>query len=113
MRDKIVALADISMYTDAGDVPLGEILTRVYEKQNSQKIDIAKLSKENSLGAAFEAIVPDYDKMRVYNSDIKKLFTWYNILLDAGYTSFLDKPEETSSDSDSEPAQEETPAEEQ
>ncbi|MDE7414200.1 MAG: DUF5606 domain-containing protein [Muribaculaceae bacterium] len=93
-RDKVVSLGDIAMYTESGDTPLGEILDKVYAKYDGKKIDVKGLVKEDGLRAAFEEIVEDYDRDRVYNNDIKKLFTWYNILVDSGYTKFAEEKEE-------------------
>ncbi len=87
-RDKVSSLGDIAMYTESGDTPLGEILDKVYAKHNGEKIDVKALVKEDGLKKAFEEVVEDYDRDRVYNNDIKKLFTWYNILLDNGFTKF-------------------------
>lgn len=92
-RDKVVSLGDIAMYTESGDTPLGEILDKVYAKHEGKKIDVKALVNSKGLRPAFEAIVEDYDRDRVYESDIKKLFTWYNILVDNGFTKFT--PEET------------------
>ncbi|MDE6716694.1 MAG: DUF5606 domain-containing protein [Muribaculaceae bacterium] len=95
-RDKVVSLGDIAMYTESGDTPLGEILDKVYAKYEGNKIDVKTLVKEDGLRTAFEEIVEDYDRDRVYNNDIKKLFTWYNILVDNGFTKFSEEeaPEE-------------------
>ena len=56
--------------------------------------------KSNGLRDEFEAILPDYDKERVYPTDIKKLFTWYNILVENGYTKFTEEVEETETPED-------------
>ncbi|MDE6794387.1 MAG: DUF5606 domain-containing protein [Muribaculaceae bacterium] len=93
-RDKVVSLGDIAMYTDSGDKPLGEILDLVYEHNDGKKIDVKELVKTNGLRDEFEAILPAYDKDRVYPTDIKKLFTWYNILIDNGYTKFTEEVKE-------------------
>lgn len=93
-RDKVVSLGDIAMYTDSGDKPLGEILDLVYAHNDGKKIDVKELVKSNGLRDEFEAILPDYDKERVYPTDIKKLFTWYNILIDNGYTKFTEEVNE-------------------
>ncbi len=93
-RDKIVALGDISMYTDAGDTPLGEILDRVYAHFEGKPIDVKGLQAEKKLAETFGEIVPDFDRNRVYDSDIRKLFSWYNLLLGAGFTQFANKDEE-------------------
>ncbi len=94
-RDKVVSLGDIAMYTESGDTPLGEILDKVYAHFDGKEIDVKTLVKEDGLKKAFEEIVEDYDRDRVYNNDIKKLFTWYNILIKNGFTKFT-KEEETS-----------------
>lgn len=94
-RDKVVSLGDIAMYTDSGDKPLGEILDLVYAHNDGKTIDVKQLVADNKLRDEFEAVIPDFDKERVYNNDIKKLFTWYNILVEEGYTKFTeDKAEE-------------------
>lgn len=87
-RDKIISLGDISMYTDSGDKPLGEILDKTFEKYQGKEIDVKKLSEENKFKEAFGEIIPDFDRDRVYDNDVKKLFSWYNILINAGYTEF-------------------------
>ncbi len=99
-RDKVVSLGDIAMYTDSGDKPLGEILDLVYVRNEGNKIDVRALVKEGRLRDEFEAVVPDFDKERVYDNDIKKLFSWYNLLVEAGFTVFTEEeqpesPEET------------------
>ncbi len=76
---RISALEDISIYTEDDDVPLKDVYASIYEKEDggegpSHKADMADLK------AYMSEILPDYDKDRVYNSDIKKLFQWYNVL---------------------------------
>ena len=100
-RDRVVSLGDIAMYTESGDTPLGEILDKVYAKHEGKEIDVKELVKSKGLHKEFEAIVDDYDRERVYDNDIKKLFTWYNILLQNGYTKFTEpeSPEESEQES--------------
>jgi hypothetical protein len=90
-RDKIVSLGDIAMYTESGDTPLGEILDKVYAKYEGKAIDVKTLEKEGGLKDAFGAVVEDFDRDRVHNNDVKKLFTWYNVLLAAGFTKFAEE----------------------
>lgn len=76
---KISALEDISMYTEEGDIKLTEVFARIYEKEKGgQTID--PKSSGDKLKAYFESVLPEYDRDRVYTSDMKKLFTWYNLL---------------------------------
>lgn len=94
--DKVISLADIAMYTDNdGEVPLPEVLQRVADKEDAKEVafDYKKASVED-LQAYFAEILPDFDRDRVYPTDIKKLITWYNLLVNAGITTFVNKTEE-------------------
>lgn len=77
--DRISALDDISIYTVEGDKPLRDIFADIYAKQDK---GLAPSHKEDisTLQAFLIDILPNYDEERVYPSDIKKLFQWYNIL---------------------------------
>ncbi|MCM1377173.1 MAG: DUF5606 domain-containing protein [Clostridium sp.] len=90
-RDKVVSLGDIAMYTDSGDKPLGEILDLVYANRKGEKIEVKELQKNGGLRPLFKEIIPDFDEDRVYDNDIKKLFTWYNLLIEAGFTKFAEE----------------------
>lgn len=93
-RDRVVSLGDISMYTESGDTPLGEILDKVYAANDGKEIDIKGLVATKGLKDSFGKAVEDFDRDRVHDSDIKKLYTWYNILLATGYTKFVEEKEE-------------------
>ena len=92
-RERVVALGDIAMYTESEDKPLGEILDTIYAKENGKKLDVKEIISGEGLKAKFEEYIPDFDKERVHDSDVKKLFSWYNILVDNGFTKFADKEE--------------------
>ena len=95
-RDKVVSLGDIAMYTESGDTPLGEILDKVYAKEEGKPIDVKALAaKSGALKEKFAEIVDDFDRVRVHDGDIKKLFTWYNLLVKAGFTKFTEEKEES------------------
>ena len=101
-RDKVVSLGDISIYTNDGDVPLTDVLEKVKEATGCQPVDV-KSMKENELRDYFKTILPEYDEDRVYTTDIKKLFSWYNQLVAAGVTEFKD--EEVAQDESAEKAE--------
>lgn len=92
-RDKIISLADIAMYTRGEDKPLNEILDNVYAKQEGKLIDIKGLVDNGKLRETFAVFLPDFDEDRVHDSDIKKLFSWYNLLVGAGFTKFTKEEE--------------------
>lgn len=93
-HDKVISLGDISIYTDEGDVPLSDVLETVKAKNEGQPVDIKALGKDSDVREYFAEILPDFDRDKVYTSDIKKLLTWYNQLLAAGITEFASKEEE-------------------
>ena len=93
-RDKVISLGDISMYTDSGDKPLWEVLDAIKTKYNAKALDAAKYKEPEALQEFFKGVVPDYDADRVYNTDIKKLINWYNLLINSGMTDFQPKEEE-------------------
>lgn len=92
--DKVISLADIAMYTDNGEVPLAEVLQKVADKEESKEASLnPKKASNEELQNYFAEILPDYDRERVYMTDIKKLLTWYNLLVNAGITVFVEKDE--------------------
>lgn len=92
---RVSALSDISMYTTEDDVKLSTVMANIYKYTNgAQAIDSKKASSEE-LKAYMSKVLPNWDKDRIYTSDLKKLFTWYNILQAAGLVSDKDEEEET------------------
>ena len=80
------------MYTESGDTPLGEILDKVYAAKEGKEIDVKALAaKSGALKEEFAGIVEDFDRDRVHDGDIKKLFTWYNILIANGFDKFAEE----------------------
>lgn len=82
-RDKVVSLGDISIYTDENEAPLKDILITIKEKESGAKASIATNAKPEELKKYFEEILPNFDKDRVYPTDIKKIISWYNLLINA------------------------------
>lgn len=81
--NKISALEDITMYTESDDVPLGDVMQNIYNKCSGKqgpdhKEDIAALRKE------LDTVLTGCAHDQIYDSDIRKLFQWYNLLQSAG-----------------------------
>lgn len=87
-HEKVISLADISIYTENGDVPLPEVLEKVSAYTGGQPVDLKAFATDADLRSYFAEILPDYDKERVYTTDIRKLLSWYNQLIAAGVTEF-------------------------
>ena len=93
-RDRVVCLGDIAMYTVGEDLPLAEILDRVYSVEEGKTVDFKSMDSDG-LRQEFAKAVEDFDRDRVYPSDIKKLFSWYNLLVNEGYTKFTEEKKDT------------------
>jgi dephospho-CoA kinase len=102
LHDKITSLNDVSMYTDGDDTPLLTVFNNIKTMQDGKPVDLdpKKASKEQLEDFMAKAL-PDYDRDRVYQNDIRKLITWYNILVTNGITDF-DLPEEQSEEAQEE-----------
>lgn len=80
---KVSSLEDISMFTTGDDKPVSEIMKNIYDKEKGGACIDSK-ADDKSVVAYFGSILPDYDKDRVYTSNMRKLFTWYNGLQTTG-----------------------------
>lgn len=86
LRNNVSLLSEISMYSESGEKPLAEVMRSIAKKEDegtalSPKADNAELL------SYFGEVFPDFDKDRVYPSDIKKVLNWYNILQAKGMVS--------------------------
>jgi hypothetical protein len=99
--DRISALEDISIYTYEEDIPLREVFESIYKKEDGKLAPSHKDSLDK-LTSYLEEVLPDYDKDRVYPSDIKKLFQWYNLCINAGVLALDPENDEELTESKSE-----------
>ena len=91
---RILSLEDITIYTVDGDVPLIEVFGKIAKKEkHGPALDPSKV-KMDELRDYLQGVQKDYDRERVYSSDLKKLFVWYNLLAEKGLTKDLKKEEE-------------------
>lgn len=87
--DRVTSLADIAMYTDSEDMPLWRVLKNLGEKEQYKECSLNyRKCAVKELRDYFGEVLPEYDRDRVHDSDIKKLIQWYNILVKNGYTDF-------------------------
>ncbi len=93
-NERISSLKDISIFTQTEDVPLVKVLQSIYKIENGGKCISSKAS-DNELKDYMEKVLPQYDKQRVHVSDMKKLFNWYNILLDNNLVDDKEPEEQT------------------
>jgi hypothetical protein len=98
---KVSALEDIAIYTYEGDIPLKDIFKSIFDKEEGGQALTPKASG-NELKTYFEEVVPEFDKDRVYVSDIKKVLNWYNSLQEKDLLDFTEPEEDTEEKKDSE-----------
>jgi len=89
---KINSLKDIAIFSKEGEIPLEEVFKKIYEKENGEQA-IDYKSEPAKLDAYFSGIITEYDKDRVYISDIRKVISWYNILQSLDMLKFKKEPE--------------------
>jgi hypothetical protein len=104
-HEQISSLKEISIYTETDSVSLKEVLKKVRELQDDKPIDNPKKASADDLKALFEQLVPDYDKEAVYVSDMKKVFTWYNLLLKNNMLDFTDDEDEEVTEAEDKPSE--------
>ena len=86
LRSNVSLLTEISIYTHDAEKPLAEVMRAIAVKENNGPA-LSHKEDNSKLIAYFKEIMPDYDEDRVYPSDIKKVFNWYNILQSKGLVS--------------------------
>ncbi|MEM6721162.1 MAG: DUF5606 domain-containing protein [Bacteroidota bacterium] len=88
LRHNVSLLSEIAIYTYTEEIPLGDVLEKVKQKENGAAASISHKESKNVLTDYFSEVLPDYDQDRVYPSDIKKVIQWYNLLHSKGITDF-------------------------
>lgn len=95
-------LENITIYTDGDGTELKEVFQEMKRQQNENPPVDAK-EDGAALMSYFEKIVPDYDRERVYSSDIKKVVRWYQILDQENLIDLEDEPDKKQEESETKP----------
>ena len=91
---QVSSLNDICVFTNDEDVPLKSVLHKIFQTTAGGKVQENRTSTDAELKKYMEEILPEYDKNRVHVSDMKKLFSWYNMLHENGLLIFDEKETE-------------------
>lgn len=97
--DQVVSLADISIYTDDDkEVSLLSVFESIKNNYDGKAVDLSpKKADQEDIVAFFAKVLPNYDTDRVRITDMRKVLSWYNILINNGISEFLPKAEEENS----------------
>ena len=90
-RDRMSSLEEISIFSVDEDRPLKEVFKMINEKMG-EKVDFDfKKASNGELRSKFLEVMPDYDQDAVYPSDMKKVFAWYQMLMDKSLLDFTEE----------------------
>ncbi|HEU4719680.1 MAG TPA: DUF5606 domain-containing protein [Bacteroidia bacterium] len=92
--NRISTLEDISIYTTAEELPLKEVLRKIFDKEKGGNCIDPRSADEAAMREYMLSVVPEYDAERVHVSDLKKLFTWYNLLNASGLLTAKEEEKE-------------------
>lgn len=88
-NDRISSLGEIRIFTDTDERPLEDVMQAIYKHLDGKATAFEpKKAESKELADLLAVVLPDYDRDRVHTSDMKKLFSWYNILAAAGKITF-------------------------
>ncbi len=96
---RVSSLEDIAIFTMDEEVPLADIFYMIQEKSEGKET-ISHKAPAEELKSRFRELVPEYDEDRVYVSDIKKVFQWYNQLNEHEMLEVIEKEEDKEGEDD-------------
>jgi len=91
--DRLNSLSDIALFTTGEELPLKDVFQRMYETFEHKEVELNFKKQTTEMIKLFEKAIPEYDKTKVYTSDIKKIMTWYNILVKNNLLPFEEEEE--------------------
>ncbi|MFA7615290.1 MAG: DUF5606 domain-containing protein [Weeksellaceae bacterium] len=92
-QNNVSLLENVAIYGTSEEFPLKDVFTKIFEKENGGPT-ISHKESGAKLRAYIEEVLPEYDEDRVYDSDLKKLFQWYNVLQSKGLLSIEEEKTE-------------------
>jgi hypothetical protein len=100
--NRVSSLEEIAVFTDSEDKPLKDILFDIYQKKDGKAVFDPRQASEQEIREFFAEAVPEYDRQKVYLSDMKKIILWYNILVTKGSIEWKASEPETGAETESE-----------
>ena len=95
--DGVSTLDNISIYTHEEMLELKNVFQTIYLKQDKQPLEYQTWT-DAQMRDFFTEVIPNYDEERVFISNIKKIYQWYNILLKNDLIVIDELVEETKSE---------------
>jgi hypothetical protein len=102
---RVSSLEEISMFTTGDDVLLKDVLAKLFDKAKGGASADPK-EDDKTLWTALTDVLPTADHERIYPSDVRKLFTWYALLLKAGELAKKEEKKKKGADDGDKPKEE-------
>lgn len=93
-QHQFTPMETVAIYTDVDTVEIRKVFQTMLDLQSSNPIPSAN-APHTELAKYFEVIIPDYDRDKVYHSDMKKVIKWFNYLNERGYLTAPEPEEKT------------------
>ncbi|WP_353722554.1 DUF5606 domain-containing protein [Dyadobacter sp. 676] len=79
---RVSVLKDVSIFTDGAEesVALSDVFLKIREIHGEEVKLSVKTSSDKELIEFLAEVLPEFDRSKVYVSDIKKIISWYNLL---------------------------------
>ncbi|KAA6440135.1 hypothetical protein FEM33_05875 [Dyadobacter flavalbus] len=79
---RVSVLKDVSIFTDGEEesVALADVFLKIREVHGEEIALPVKTSSDKELVEFLNEVLPEFDRSKVYVSDIKKIISWYNLL---------------------------------
>lgn len=82
MTNKVSVLSEIAIYTETEDLRLAKVFNYIHAFEKGGGTIVSPKGSHDEIRGFMKTVLPEYDAERVYDSDIKKLITWYEWLKD-------------------------------
>lgn len=89
-QHQFTPMETVAIYTEDDSRPIGEVFQSMLDHQADVPVPSPN-APHGELKKYFEIILPDYDRDRVFHSDMKKVIKWYNFLNERGLLTAEDE----------------------
>lgn len=90
-QHQFTPMETVAIYTDEDTIEISKVFQNMLDLQGEHPVPSPN-APHAELQKYFAIIIPDYDRDKVFHSDMKKVMKWFNYLNDRGY---LTAPAET------------------
>lgn len=89
---RVSVLKDVSIFVEGeqDSVPLSDVFMKIKSIHGDKVAISLKDSSDKDLIEFLNTILPEFDRERVYVSDIKKIISWYNTIVENFPDSFVE-----------------------